>query len=733
MKQIIQNFKTGELKVEEVPPPSLRGGGVLVRNVYSVISVGTERSTVGTGQRNIVGKALQRPDLVSAVLDNITKEGLLNTYHKVMQRLDTPKALGYSSAGVILEAAPDVDEFKPGDRVACAGEGYASHAEVIFVPKNLCIPIPSEVNFKEAAFATLGSIAMQGIRQADVAVGDYITVIGLGLVGLLAVQILKACGCHVIGIDVKPDALALASELGADKTISSDDPRVEELVASFGAGYGADCVIITAATSSNRPVELACSILRDRGTIVIVGAVRVDLPRNLCYEKELNVKFSRSYGPGRYDATYEERGIDYPLGYIRWTEKRNMISFLELVAHKKINLERMITHVFPIAEASKAYEIITGRSQEKSLAILLEYGNSLKEPSELELSSYTHFEEKTPATIHKRVKLNIGFIGAGNFAQGYLLPVLKNIREVELQSIANARGISAHSVARKFGFMSSTSNSSEILNDPNIHCIFIATRHNLHAKLVIQALEQNKHVFVEKPLALSEEELRDIVTAYRHSTGQLMVGFNRRFSPLMRQVKEFLHPLQHPLIIHYRINSGFIPKNHWTQEFSEGGGRILGEICHFVDLIQYLTDSVPIKIYAESINSYNSKIMKSDNLNTILKLKDGSLGVITYTSIGNVRLSKERIEIFCDRSSIIVDDFRLAYLYRNRRIKKIKVNGKGHTEEILNFIEAVKEGKSSPIPFSSLVITTRATFDIVKSLNKGLPIYMNYQDEKSGL
>jgi polar amino acid transport system substrate-binding protein len=724
MKQLIQNLKTGELKVEEVPPPLLKTSGVLVRNVYSLISAGTERSTVKMGQSSLLGKASRRPDLVGEVLHNIQREGMINTYHKVMNRLDTPKALGYSSAGVVIETSGDIEELKPGDRVACAGSDYASHAEVVFIPKNLCIPIPPEVSFREAAFTTLGAIAMQSIRQAEATVGDCVTVIGLGLVGLLTVQILKTSGCQVIGLDINPDTLELAKELGAEKTLLINDPKVEALVAGFTSGYGVDRVIITAATPSNQPVELAGRIVRDRGIIVVVGAVKMDIPRNLYYEKELTVKLSRSYGPGRYDTTYEEKGIDYPIGYIRWTEKRNMAAFLQLIAEKKINLEKMITQVFPIAQATRAYEIITGKTHENSLAILLDYHNGCPEPEKVE--SRVYLTKNVRSVIPAETPLKVGFIGAGNFAQNYLLPPLKGIKEVWLHGVTTARGINAHAVARKFDFVFCTSNSLEILQDPDIHCVFIATRHNLHANLVVQALEQNKHVFVEKPLALSEAELAAVITAYKNSSGELMVGFNRRFSPLVQKVKRFLHPLQNPLVIHYRVNAGFVPKTHWAQDPIEGGGRILGEVCHFVDLMQYLTDAEPLKVYAEAISSLNTSITDFDNVNITVKFNDGSLGVITYVALGDPGPGKERIEIFGDNATVIIDDFKMAALYDNRKTKKVWAKGKGHREEVEAFISALKAGNSAPIDFKSLVLTTITTFNIHESLNKRTPIYIHY-------
>ena len=722
MKQIVQNLRTGELAVEEVPPPALKRSGVLVKNLYSLISAGTERTKVTTGQSSLLAKAMKRPDLVNLVLDNVKRDGLLNTYQKVIHRLDSPNSLGYSSAGVIIQVSKDVDEFRPGDRVACAGEGYACHAEIVFVPKNLCVPLSPEIDFREAAFSTLGSIALQGVRQAEVGVGDYVAVIGLGLVGLLTVQILKACGCRVIGLDINPDALSLAGELGADQTILTGEAGLEAKVASFAAGYGADRVIITAASASNGPVDLACRIARDRGIVVIVGAVKSDVPRNLGYEKELAIKFSRSYGPGRYDANYEEGGIDYPIGYVRWTERRNMTAFLQLVSEKKLNLERMITHVFPFDEAPKAYELITGATGQKYLAVLLKYQHAMENPSNISSASRIYLKKNIPAITPKERQLTVGFIGAGNFAQGYLIPALKSLKGVQLRGVATARGINAHSVAKKFGFSFCTSDHAEILEDPEICCIFIATRHDLHADLVVKALQHNKHVFVEKPLALSEEELTAVIAAYRTSPGELMVGFNRRFSPLIHEVKQFLGSLRTPLTIHYRINAGFSPKTHWAQDPIEGGGRILGEVCHFVDLIQYLTEAEPIKVYAESISSNNSRIVNTDNINITIKLQDGSIGIITYVSMGDTSLGKERIEIFSDNSTAIINDFKFAELYRDQKLKKIREHGKGHREEIAAFVDAMIDGNPAPISFENLVSTTMTTIKIIDSLDSGTPI-----------
>ena len=724
MKQLIQDLKSGELRVEEVPPPALRASGVLVKNFYSLISAGTERVSVNAAQSSLLNKARARPELVSKVMQDIKREGINSVYHKVMNPRPMPKALGYSSAGVVIACAPDVDELKPGDRVACAGEGYASHAEVVFVPKNLCVPIPDNVGLKEAAFTTLGAIALQGIRQAEISPANSVAVIGLGLVGLLTVQILKAFGCKVIGFDINQDALVLAQQLGADRTVHSTDPDAEEIVTSFTAGYGADQTIITAASTNNQPVELAGRISRDRATVIIVGAVRADIPRKHYYEKELNLKFSRSYGPGRYDPTYEERGVDYPIGYVRWTEGRNMLAFLQLIMARKIQPEKLVTHTFPLEQAQRAYEIITGKVQEKYLAVLLECSNEFDQPHVRELQPRLYLKRTITFDTPTKQQVNIGFIGAGNFAQNHLLPVLKNIKGVQLQGVATARGFNARAVAAKFGFAFCTSESTQILEDPDIDCIFITTRHNLHADLVVKALEQHKHVFVEKPLALSEEELTRIMAAYSDSRGELMVGYNRRFSPLIIEAKEFFRPLQKPLIVHYRVNVGFIPNSHWSHDPIEGGGRIVGEICHFIDTIQFLTEADPVEAHALSISSTSAEVVDSDNINVNIKMSDGSLGAITYTTLGSMSIGKERIEIFGGKSSVIIDDFMSATFHNEHKTKKLKGKGKGIAEELQGFIGRVKNGEASAISFKSLLLTSMATFNIKRSLEENSPINM---------
>jgi predicted dehydrogenase/threonine dehydrogenase-like Zn-dependent dehydrogenase len=723
MKQLIQNLRTGCLEVEEVPPPTATEAGVLVRNAYSLISAGTERTTISTEQRSLLAKAHSRPELIGELMHNVKQEGMLATYQKIKIRLDKAKPLGYSSAGVVVKTFGEIAEFKPGDPVACAGADHAYHAELVFVPSNLCVPVPSGVDLRVASFTTVGAIAMQGVRQAEVTVGDCVAVIGLGLVGILTVQILKSAGCHVIGLDIRSDALASAEDCGADRTIMITDTDVEKKVLNSTHGYGVDKVIIAAGTTSSQPIEIAGRIARDRATIVIVGATRMEIPRNLFYEKELNIKMSRSYGPGRYDPVYEKKGVDYPIGYVRWTERRNMAAFLDLVAGKKINLEKMITHVFPIEEATKAYDIVMGKTGGKCLGMLLEYKNTLNGTGAEAPVVRLHRPKDGHVTVDKRNQFGIGFIGAGNFAQSYLLPPIRSKNDSQLIGVATATGVNAKSVAKRFGFKFCTTDAEKILQDPDIHCVFIATRHNLHAQLTAQALQQQKHVFVEKPLALSEEDLSRVVTAYENSPGELMVGFNRRFSPLLKEVKQFFRSSSTPLVIQYRVNAGYIPKTHWTQDAIEGGGRILGEVCHFVDVMQYLTDAEPQRVYAQAISCRDPGVIEDDSVNITMSFSDGSLGAITYVALGDPSLGKERIEVFGGNAVAIVDDFRVAELYSNRRrVRKIKHTGKGHQEEVKEFLAALQTGGSSPIPFKSLVSTCITTLSINESLRKQIPV-----------
>jgi polar amino acid transport system substrate-binding protein len=713
MKQLIQNFKTGELYVDELPVPSLSEGFVLVANHYSLISAGTEKTTVSTAQASLIGKAKKRPDLVKQVIQNYKKEGLKATIEKVKTKLDSLKALGYSSAGVVLASMDSSGKVQAGDLVACAGLGYASHAEIVSVPQNLVAKIPADVDLKDACYTTIGAIALQGVRQADPKLGDTICVIGLGLLGQITCQILRANGCNVFGIDVSQKMVEMVNSLKIGKAILRNDPYIISAGENFTNGHGFDKVIITAAGQTNDPIELSGQILRKKGSVIVVGAVKMDVPRDpYFYQKELELKMSCSYGPGRYDKKYEEEGIDYPYGYVRWTEQRNMEAFLQLIANKSIDLKPLTTHVFKIDDAVKAYDLILGKVKEDFVGIILSY------PVETSV-------KKTEIQVNTNPvqKINIGFIGAGSFAQSYLLPNAKQYGS--LDTVVTRNGMNAKNAAQKFGFNKASSEPDDILDNKNINTIFIATQHDTHAKYVIDCLKKGKKVFVEKPLALNSEELNDIIKIYDSlDSPALIVGFNRRFADVCVKAKEEFNNICEPLIMNFRVNAGFIPKDHWTQT-KAGGGRIIGEICHFIDLMQYFTDADPVKVFAESIDSKNNKIKNDDNLAISIKFSDGSVGNLVYTANGDKKLPKERFEIFGGNSVFIIDDFKQGILHRNNQKKIVKNAGKGHKQEIAAFVKAISNGNPMPIPFRSICLTTITTFKIVESLSSGLPQEIN--------
>lgn len=724
MKQVVQNLKSGEIRVDELPSPAMKSGGVLVKNYFSLISAGTEKTSVDLGKMNMLQKAKSRPDDVRKVLQEIKLNGFLKTYKRVMAKLDSLKPLGYSTAGVVLAADAHASEFKPGDRVACAGAGYAVHSDIIFVPKNLAVKVPDEVPLDEAAYSTLGAIAMQGVRQTQPALGENVVVIGLGLVGLLAIQILKSNGCRVFGIDVDPGSARFAREMGADETcVRSAD--VKPLVNAFSEGYGADAVIIAAATRSSDPVALAGEIARDRSRIVMIGATGMDMPRPPYYAKELEFRLSRSYGPGRYDPGYEEYGHDYPIGYVRWTENRNMKEFVRLLRDKKVNVARLTTHRFPLREAARAYKLISGKKTEKYIGILLEYEKETPgtSPAPKTDKGKKVFAPKTDS--FRKAPSTIAFIGAGSFAQGNLIPALTEIQGEDLYTVCTSSGTSAKTVQDQFGFRAMTTNPEDVFSNEDIGTVFIATRHNLHASFALEGLKAGKNVFVEKPLALSEDELVSLSQFYRGNDEEqmpaLMVGFNRRFAPLSKDVRQFFVGTGEPLVVNYRVNAGFIPKNHWTQDPLEGGGRILGEVCHFVDYVQFLTASRIVKVYAESISADNASIVNNDNINITLKMADGSLGIVTYLANGDSSLPKERIEITSGRKAAILDNFRNAYFYRNEKVSKTGSGklDKGIQNEVKAFMRSVNSDRKSPIPFDELINTTLATFRILSSLSVG--------------
>ena len=710
MKQVIQNFKTGELYIDDVPVPGISEGMVLVENNYSLISAGTERSTVKVGKANLVGKAKQRPDLVAQVIQNVKKEGLKATMQKVRTKLDSLKALGYSSAGVVKASLDTNGYFKPGDRVACAGLDYATHSGFVSVPQNLIAKVPDNVSMEEAAFTTVGAIALQGIRQAEPKLGENVCVIGLGLIGQITCQLLNANGCNVFGIDFSEVLIDLAKNNGAHNAMNRKDDNLIAAIQAFTNGRGFDSVIITAATQSNDPIILASEILRKKGKVIIVGAVRMDIPRDpYFYRKELDLRMSCSYGPGRYDVNYEENGIDYPYPFVRWTEQRNMEAFLRLISTGVISLKKLITHIFNIEEAKKAYDIVLGKTKEHSVAILLKYENLNNE------------DEKSYVTVASNPvnEINVGFVGAGSFAQSYLIPNVKSWG-ASLDTVMTSKGITAKNVAEKYSFNKATSNEQDIFESKDINTVFIATPHNSHAKFTIQALKAGKNVFVEKPLAMNKEELDEISEAFANSNANLMVGFNRRFAPVSVMLKDEFKGIGQPLVMNFRVNAGFIPKDHWTQNPNIGGGRIIGEMCHFIDLMQYFSGAKPVSVYASSINILNDEITRDDNISVIINFDDGSVGNLIYTANGDKSLPKERLEIFGGGKVGVINDFRSGELFKNNKRKKITSQGKGHKEEVYIFLENLKEGKGSPISFESVKLTTLVTFRILDSLATGM-------------
>ncbi|MGO8818044.1 MAG: bi-domain-containing oxidoreductase [Terriglobia bacterium] len=711
MKQLMQDLRTHEIAVEEVPAPGCAPGGVLVRTVASLISSGTERAAVKLGSMSLVGKALERPDLVKSLVARVRTAGLASAVATVRARLDRTISLGYSAAGEVLEVARGAQEFRAGQRVACAGAGYASHAERIWVPTNLCVPIPQNVDYDSAAFVALGSIALQGVRVAEVKVGEHVAILGLGLVGLVTAQILQAAGCTVWGVDPDPDRVALARELGVDFATTNFDFATDGDLPRAG---GADAVIITAATKSNQPIDLAGRIARDRGIVVVVGDVRVDVARENYYRKELQLRYSRSYGPGRYDPAYEEKGIDYPQGYVRWTEKRNMHAFLELVAAGKINLARLVTHRFDIARAPEAYDLLTQKRPGKHLAILIEYSEPGASSRRLELRAPR--PERT-VSRPRAGKIRIGWIGAGSFSRAKLLPVLRKFDNVEMVGLANATGLSASRAGKSFGFQYCTTDAREVLDDPNIDAVFIGTRHHLHGPMVLAALTSGKHVFVEKPLCVNEQELEAIARGYARSDRILCAGFNRRFSPFARQCKDFFRTGRGPLSFLYRINAGRLPEGHWAQDPEQGHGRVIGEVCHFVDFFSFITEALPTQVEAWAMGNDES------NLHIQVSLADSSKGEILYVDCGDASVPKERLEVFGRGRTAICEDYRKSWFHQSNKChtKFLFQQDKGHVEEMRHFVNAIAGKGPTPIPFEGLWATTLATFRIRESLFGGGP------------
>lgn len=712
MKQVVQRIGSPDIELLELPEPACKTGGIVVRNVSSLISPGTERIVVDFAKKSLLGKAQERPDLVRKLVDKLVREGVGATIRSVQSGLQQSVALGYSCAGVVEQVGQGADEFAPGDRVACAGAGYAAHAEVVFVPKNLAVPIPEGVSFEDASYVTLGAIALHGVRVAEMRLGEWAAVIGLGLLGQITLQLLKASGCRVFGVDIDPQKVAQALRFGADAAVVRSDDVVAAVM-QHTHGIGVDAVVVTAAANTNDPLVLAGDICRERGRVSMVGAVNMEIPRAPFYLKELDLRMARSYGPGRYDPAYEEKGHDYPIGYVRWTERRNMQEFLRLVAAGHVTPAALTTHRFPIAAARDAYAVIAGKDSVTFSGIVLTYGDEPKR------ASPRSFVLAGRPSLDGAV--GVGFIGAGGFASGVLLPRFAARKDVTLNTIATATGLTAANVGKRFGFAHATTDARSLIDNPAIQLVAIATRHGSHASFTAQALRSGKAVFVEKPLAIDETGLAEVVEAQLANGRLLCVGFNRRFSPLAEMARGAFHPGTR-LAIDYRINAGHVPKDSWVHDPDDGGGRIIGEVCHFVDLVQYLSNDVPIEVFAHALGAPEGA--QHDTMHASIRFAKGSIAVISYYATGDSTVAKERIEIFGGGRVALLDDFRELRIVSGGKTARhrLSVQDKGFDQEIEAVVSAVRSGTAAPIALNSLVLTTRTTFAIEESLRTGCPV-----------
>ncbi|WP_405351544.1 bi-domain-containing oxidoreductase [Nonlabens sp. Asnod3-H03] len=699
MKQIIQSFKTGETILEELPAPQVKRGHVLIQTTKSLVSLGTERMLVEFGKSNLISKARQQPDKVKMVLDKIKTEGLMPTLEAVFNKLGEPLPLGYCNVGKVIEVGEGVSEFKVGDRVASNG----GHAEFVSIPKNLVASIPDNVTDEQAAFTVIGSIGLQGIRLCEPTLGETIVVTGLGLIGLMTAQLLKANGCNVIGIDFDQTKLNLAKKWGITTINPAQGEDPVKTVMQLTDGVGADGVIITASTKSNDVISQAAQMSRKRGRIILVGVIGLELSRAEFYEKELSFQVSCSYGPGRYDEDYETKGNDYPLPFVRWTEKRNFETILSSISKKYIEVDPLITEVVELKDYLKIYGEI---GSSKSIASLLNY-------SDITYSNTITVSQNRGNSSNKSNK-GVAIVGAGNFTKMTMLPAMKNLG-MDLQYIVSSGGLSGTTLAKKFQIIQSTTDYDQVLKDANINTVMITTRHHLHAPMVKAALMAGKNVFVEKPLALNNEELKDIINAYNTSGATLTVGFNRRFSPHALKMKKAIGYGDTPINVIATMNAGAIPPDVWVHDLKVGGGRIIGEACHFIDLISYFTGSkvVSVCMNAMGINPEEN----TDNASILLKYENGSNGVINYFANGSKAYSKERVEIYSQERTLVLDNWRKLKAYGFKGFKGMKSKlDKGHKSQFTLLAQQINSGGDSLIEFESLVNTTQASFAAIESL-----------------
>ena len=722
MKQVAQNYRSGELAVVEVPVPACRPGGVLVRSLCSLISTGTEIMKVSEARMSLVSKARARPDQVRKLLDSVAQQGAVATYHKAMDRLDSYTPLGYSLCGVVVEVGAGAEEFTVGQVVAAAGNEFALHAEVNWVPTNLCVPVPDGVAAEHAAFATVGAIAMQGVRRAEVALGETACVIGLGLIGQLAVRLLTASGVQVVGLDVVADRCRAAEKAGALVCAAPDEDgirQVSEVLFDRTDGRGADHVLLAAGGDSNGPVEVAARLARDRARVVDIGKTRLDLPWNAYYEKELDVRFSRSYGPGRYDDRYELEGVDYPAGYVRWTERRNLACFLDLLADGSVDVTPLVSGVHPVAEAADVYARLLAGSL-RGLGFLLSYDEPADPPPAARtIDRPAPTARSTPAPTRPRPAgaVRIGFVGAGNYATSALLPHLHKDPQVELASVVTTRALSALNAQRKFGFPRMTTELGAVLDDDTLDAVFVVTRHHSHADLVCQALERGHTVFVEKPLALTTTQLDAVLeTVRRTGNDRLMVGFNRRFAPLFTALRDRLGTPTGPLSARYLVNAGRLDASSWYRNSELEGSRFVGEGGHFIDTLAALVGHPPVEVQA---------VAAGDDVHATFRFADGSVGTVSYLTGGNPRFPKETLDVSGGGRTGRLDNFQRVAVWSGREKngqRTLAGQDKGQRAQLGAFVQAVRSGGEMPIPLASLVATTRATLAVGDALASGKPV-----------
>ena len=725
MKQILQSLKTGATEVVDVPCPRPQPGHVLIRSSCTLVSAGTERMLVEFGKANLLDKARQQPDKVGMVLDKVKTDGLMPTLDAVRNKLDQPLPMGYCNAGVVMEVGAGVTGFSVGDRVASNGK----HAEVVCVPKNLCAKVPETVSDEAAAFTVIGAIGLQGIRLVQPTLGEAVVVTGLGLIGLVAVQLLRAHGCRVLGIDMDPVKLELARQFGAETV---DLSRGEDPVATatrFSRGRGVDAVIVTAATKSNEPMHQAALMCRKRGRIVLVGVVGLELSRADFYEKELSFQVSCSYGPGRYDPLYEEGGQDYPVGFVRWTEQRNFEAVLDMMAEGSLDVAPLISHRFDLAHAEEAYQLVAKGGS--SLGILLKYPGVAEQSHESLRTSTVRLTGDSPRAARPADSVVVGFIGSGNYASQVLIPAFKGTSAI-LKSVASAKGVSGVHAGKKYGFEETTTDSEAVLRDAEVNTVVVATRHDSHAQYVCQALLARKHVFVEKPLAITRQGLEEIEKIFHEVNAPqagpaaagaeagallLMVGFNRRFSPQVQKVKTLLTGVGEPKSFVMTVNVESLPAEHWIQDPEVGGGRIIGEACHFIDLLRFLAGAPIVSVQVAALGAQGQG-MCADKVSFTLCFADGSMGTVHYLSNGHKSFPKERLEVFSAGRILQLDNFRSLRGYGWPGFSKMNLwrQDKGQAACAAAFVDAIRLGRPAPIPFEELVEVTRTSFDIVDAL-----------------